>query len=114
MTLHPQFPTSPYAPLILEQRWFPARRALRITACEKSLPPLVAKICRKVQTWRDNGYPGASATSVSVLRQNRAMDPASAIRTYPKSSRHVIAVKVSAFRGNDTMSFVPVTVACPV
>jgi hypothetical protein len=24
MALHPEFPTSPYAPLIPEQRWFPA------------------------------------------------------------------------------------------
>lgn len=44
MALHPSFPTSPYAPLIPEQRWFPADEALRVTAYEKLLPPLVAKV----------------------------------------------------------------------
>ena len=32
MALHPQFPTSPYAPLVPEQRWFPADEALRSVA----------------------------------------------------------------------------------
>jgi type III restriction enzyme len=68
MALHPQFPASPYAPLIPEQRWFPAAEDLRSTAYEKLLPPLVAKIRKEVQTWRDGGYPGASATSVTLLR----------------------------------------------
>jgi len=68
MSLHPQFPTSPYAPLIPDQRWFPADEALRSTAYEKLLPPLVAKIRRDVFVWRNDGYPGASATSVALLR----------------------------------------------
>lgn len=68
MALHPKFPTSPYAPLIPEQRWFPADEALRSTAYEKLLPPLVAKVRKEVQIWRDKGYPGASATSVTLLR----------------------------------------------
>ena len=42
MALHRQFPSSPCAPLIPEQRWFPASEDLRSTACEKLLPPLVA------------------------------------------------------------------------
>jgi type III restriction enzyme len=68
MALHPKFSSSPYAPLIPEQRWFPADETLRSTAYEKLLPPLVAKVRKEVQTWRDKGYPGTSATSVSLLR----------------------------------------------
>jgi hypothetical protein len=44
VALHPQFPTSPYAPLVPEQRWFPADKTLRSTAYGKLLPPLVATI----------------------------------------------------------------------
>lgn len=68
MSLHPEFPSSPYAPLIPEQRWFPADEALRSTAYEKLLPPLVAKVRKEVYTWRNKGYPGASPTSVALLR----------------------------------------------
>ena len=52
MALHPEFPTSPYAPLIPDQRWFPADETLRETAYEKLLPPLVAKIREEVYAWR--------------------------------------------------------------
>ena len=69
MSLHPDFPASPYAPLIPEQRWFPADEALRSTAYEKLLPPLVAKVRQEVFAWRAKGYPGASATSAALLRQ---------------------------------------------
>lgn len=68
MSLHPQFSTSPYEPLIPEQRWFPADETLRSTAYEKLLPPLVAKIRKEVQAWRNNGYSDASATTVALLR----------------------------------------------
>jgi type III restriction enzyme len=68
MSLHPEFPTSPYAPLIPAQRWFPADEALRSTAYEKLLPPLVAKVRDEVYRWRTAGYAGASATSVALLR----------------------------------------------
>jgi type III restriction enzyme len=68
MSLHPAFPTSPYAPLIPEQRWFPADEALRSSSYDKLLPPLVAKIRQHVFDWRSQGYPGASATSVALLR----------------------------------------------
>src|SRR3990167_945306 len=68
MSLHPDFPTSPYAPLVPAQRWFPADEALRSTAYEKLLPPLVAKVRQEVFAWRTNGYPGASATSAALLR----------------------------------------------
>ena len=68
MSLHPEFPSSPYAPLVPEQRWFPADEALRATAYEKLLPPLVAKIRTEVYEWRNTGYPGVSPTTLSLLR----------------------------------------------
>jgi len=68
MALHPNFPISPYAPLIPEQRWFPADEAMRATAYEKLLPPLVAKVRKEVFAWRNGGYAGASATSRALLR----------------------------------------------
>jgi type III restriction enzyme len=68
MALHPEFPRSPYAPLVPSQRWFPADETLRTTAYDKLLPPLVAKIREGVYAWRQKGYAGASATSVSLLR----------------------------------------------
>src|SRR5450432_1526011 len=39
MALHPSFPSSPYAPLVPEHRWFPAAEQLRGSA-DKLLPPL--------------------------------------------------------------------------
>ncbi|NQW05466.1 MAG: hypothetical protein HQ485_15795 [Acidobacteria bacterium] len=68
MALHPEFPQSPYAELVPSQRWFPADEALRETAYEKLLPPLVAKIREEVFAWRQKGYHGASPTSISLLR----------------------------------------------
>ncbi|MEI6818793.1 MAG: DEAD/DEAH box helicase family protein [Verrucomicrobiota bacterium] len=68
MALHPEFPASPYAPLLPEQRWFPADETLRSTAYEKLLPPLVSKIREEVYAWRNAGYPGASQTSVALLQ----------------------------------------------
>jgi type III restriction enzyme len=68
MALHPEFPRSPYAPLIPSQRWFPADEALRSSSYDKLVPPLVAKIRNEVHAWRQAGYPGASQTSVSLLR----------------------------------------------
>ena len=67
MSLHPDFPTSPYAPLIPEQRWFPADEALRCTAYEKLLPPLVAKVRQEIFAWRAKGYAGGPATSAALL-----------------------------------------------
>ena len=63
MALHPNFPRSPYEPLDPAHRWFPADEALRASAYERLLPPLVARIREQVQAWRDSGYAGASATS---------------------------------------------------
>ncbi|MDP2809724.1 MAG: DEAD/DEAH box helicase family protein [Rhodocyclaceae bacterium] len=67
MALHPRFPADPYAPLLPDQRWFPAAEELRASAYEKLLPPLVAKIREEVKAWRDAGYSGASETSRSLL-----------------------------------------------
>ncbi len=67
MALHPHFPESPYAPLVPEQRWFPADETLRATSYDKLLAPLVAKVRKEVHSWRGDGYPGASATSVALL-----------------------------------------------
>ena len=68
MALHPEFPKSPYEPLLAEHRWFPATEELRTTAYEKLLPPLVAKLRTEVQGWRANSYAGASPTSIALLR----------------------------------------------
>jgi len=68
MALHPDFPTSPYAQLIPEQRWFPADETLRATRYDMLLPPLVAKVRREVFDWRGKGYPGASPTSAALLK----------------------------------------------
>lgn len=67
MALHPNFPLSPYEILHPEQRWFPAAEELRSTAYEKLLPPLVAKVRKEVNAWRDAGYEGASNTSRALL-----------------------------------------------
>ena len=67
MALHPNFPSSPYAVLVPQERWFPAAEELRATAYEKLLPPLVANIRTEVKAWRDAGYAGASATSRALL-----------------------------------------------
>ena len=67
MALHRDFPTSPYAVLDPNSRWFPAAEELRSTAYEKLLPPLVANIRKEVKAWRDAGYAGASDTSRALL-----------------------------------------------
>ncbi len=67
MALHPDFPSSPYAILDPNIRWFPANEALRESSYEKLLPPLVHQLRKRVKEWRDNDYEGASATSRSLL-----------------------------------------------
>ena len=62
MALHPDLPRSPYVALNPAHRWFPADEALRSTAYERLLPPLVARIRSEVKAWRDSGYAGASET----------------------------------------------------
>jgi type III restriction enzyme len=53
---------------VASQRWFPADEALRASAYEKLLPPLVAQIRDEVSAWRASGYAAASATSRALLR----------------------------------------------
>ncbi|CAN2039216.1 type III restriction enzyme [Candidatus Magnetomoraceae bacterium gMMP-15] len=67
MALHPDFPDSPYAVLEPNERWFPADEAFRESSYEKLLPPLVHELRRKVKVWRENGYEGATNTSISLL-----------------------------------------------
>jgi type III restriction enzyme len=67
MGLHPDFPRSPYEPLLPAVRWFPAAENLRATAYDRLIPPLVAKVCEGVTAWRTSGYQGASAASRALL-----------------------------------------------
>ena len=67
MALHPNFPQSPHEIINPSVRWFPADETLRETAHGKLLPPLVHQIREQVNTWREDGYTGASETSKSLL-----------------------------------------------
>ena len=67
MALHPDFPDSPHAILDPKTRWFPADEMLRGTSMDKLIPPLVARLRRKVKEFRDGGYSGVSDTSRSLL-----------------------------------------------
>ena len=67
MALHPDFPDSPYVILDPSIRWFPADEALREASMDKLIPPLVARLRKKVREFRDGGYVGASDTSKSLL-----------------------------------------------
>lgn len=70
MALHPNFPSSPFEVLDPQERWFPAAEELRSTAYEELLvlAPLVANIRCEVESWRNAGYSGASATSRALLQ----------------------------------------------
>ena len=63
MALHKDFPSSPFAILDPSIRWIPADEALRETAANKLLPPLVDELRKQVKSWRDEGYKGATETS---------------------------------------------------
>jgi type III restriction enzyme len=65
MALRPNFPRSPYAQLVPDQRWFPAAEELRSAAYEKLLSPLVAKIRAEVADWRNQRYAGATSRTES-------------------------------------------------
>lgn len=68
MALHPLLPASPYEVLDPAHRWFPADEALRASAYERLMPPLVAQVRAEIKAWRDSAYAGASATSIALLR----------------------------------------------
>lgn len=67
MALHKKFPKDKFAILEPEIRWFPADEALREQGYEKLLPPFVPELRKRVKSWRDSSYDGASATSKSLL-----------------------------------------------
>ncbi len=68
MAIHPNFPKSPYEIIKPELRWFPADEILREKGYDKLLPPLVAKLRKLVEEWRNSGYEGASSTSKALLQ----------------------------------------------
>ena len=68
MGLHKDFPKSPYEILDPDIRWFPADEDLRTQGYDKLLPPLVAELRKKVRSWRDSRYDGASSTSLALLK----------------------------------------------
>lgn len=68
MALHKDFPSSPFAILDPSIRWIPADEALRETAANKLLPPLVDELRKQVKAWRDEGYKGATETSTALLK----------------------------------------------
>ena len=49
MTIHPDFPQSPYSILDPDIRWFPADEALGESSYDKLLPPLVHVLRKKVK-----------------------------------------------------------------
>lgn len=67
MALHSKFPSSPFEILDPDLRWFPADETLRDSSMEKLMPPLVAELRKKVKSFRDSGYVGATDTSKSLL-----------------------------------------------
>jgi len=63
MSLPPDFPESPHETLLPDARWSPDNGDM----FWGKLPPLVQKLREKVKAWRDDGYKGASATSLALL-----------------------------------------------
>ena len=68
MPLHPSFPTDPYAVLIPEHRWYPGDQVTSEAVRATLIPPLVDKVRKEVQAWRDKDYAGASETTRTLLR----------------------------------------------
>lgn len=66
MALHPDFPDSPHVILDPKIRWFPADEDMRDSSW-KLMPPLVHELRKKVTTWREIGYEGATDTSIALL-----------------------------------------------
>jgi type III restriction enzyme len=60
-------PRSPCAALDPAHRWFPADEAVRATAYERLLQPLVARIRIEVKAWGGQAHAGASETSIALL-----------------------------------------------
>lgn len=100
--MHPEFPVSPYDPLVPAHRWFPAAEALRDSSYEKLLPPLVATIRDEVHDWRSGGYRGASppnALTVQDTGSSRIEGGISLRQTRPfrTEARDFVTAKKSVF-----------------
>lgn len=67
MPLSPDFPTDPFAVLDPAVRWYPGDAMLGEQGYQMLLPPLVHKVRKGVQTWRESGYAGAGATTRALL-----------------------------------------------
>ncbi len=66
MALSNNFPTSPYAILDPDVRWYPGNEAYADRA-HQLVPPLVWKLRRDVKVWREHDYEGATTTSKALL-----------------------------------------------
>jgi type III restriction enzyme len=60
------FPNSPYEIIHPDDRWSPVR-SLNLFGTSDALPPLVKDLRVRVFNWRNEGYPGASSTSINLL-----------------------------------------------
>jgi len=60
--------TDPFSILNPNERWAPSQSQMDANVYDKMLPPLVHKIRVAVSRWREDGYKGASKTSLSLLR----------------------------------------------
>ena len=64
MGIHPKLPTSPYEISPPETRWIPADRQTQ----RQLVGPFVRELRLRVQTFRNEGYQGATETSKSLLK----------------------------------------------
>ncbi len=68
MPIPPNFPESPIAVLHPDSRWTPGDDLHLAGIPHGLLPPLVDKLRRAVQEWRDSDYAGVSKTSRALLK----------------------------------------------
>jgi len=67
MALSPNFPTDPHAILDPDIRWYPGEEKYSEDGYATLLPPLVHVVRKKVKSWRDSSYAGASDTTRALL-----------------------------------------------
>lgn len=111
MALHPNFPLSPYEVLPPDLRWVPTAEELRNTEYEK-LPHPQPYIPEQEfeERWTGGGYIFENEWQSFCTRQNRDLEPVTAIHAYDRPDRYTVAVKAIDIFGNDTMTLVPVNV----
>lgn len=68
MPLPIAFPNDPYAVIPPEARWYPGSDEVDSAEAARLVPPLVAKIREGVHRWREDDYPGVSATTRTLLK----------------------------------------------